>query len=143
ADRAAATTTDRTQERSILVTLAFMLDTDSVSFAVRGEGRVGSKIVERRPSELCISAITLAELRFGIERRKSARLDRTITALLSNLSVMPFDDACAVTFGRIASKLAETGSPIGDLDALIAAHAITLHITLVTNNAKHFARVPG
>jgi tRNA(fMet)-specific endonuclease VapC len=120
-----------------------MLDTDTVSFAVRGEGRVGPKIVEHRPSELCISAITLAELRFGVERRKSARLDRTITALLSNLAVMPFDDDCAVTFGRIASKLAETGSPIGDLDALIAAHAIALDVTLVTNNAKHFARIPG
>src|ERR1043165_949513 len=98
-----------------------MLDTDTVSFAVRGAGRVGARMIARRPSELCISAISLAELRFGIERRKSARLDRTVTALLSNLTVMPFDEACAVTFGRVASKLAAKGSPIGDVDALIAA----------------------
>jgi tRNA(fMet)-specific endonuclease VapC len=125
------------------VSLAFMLDTDTVSFAIRGEGRVAANIVEHRPSELCVSAITLAELRFGAERRKSARLDRAIGAFVSNVSVMPFDDECALTFGRMAAKLAEKGSPIGELDALIAAHALTLKLTLVTNNAKHFTRVSG
>ena len=118
-----------------------MLDTDTVSFAVRGKGRVGAKIVEHRPSELCISAITLAELRFGIERRKSPKLDHTITAFLSNLAVMPFDDSCALILGRIANILAETGLPMGGLDVLIAAHAIALDVTLVTNNTKHFARI--
>lgn len=119
----------------------FMLDTDSVSFALRGEGRVGVAILDHRPSELSISAITLAELRFGAERRKSARLDKAITAFVSNIAVMPFDDECAVVFGRIAADLAEKGSPIGEFDVLIAAHAIVLDATLVTNNVKHFKRV--
>lgn len=125
------------------MTLRFMLDTDSVSYAIRGFGRVGEKIVERRPSELCISAITLAELRFGVERRKSRKLDQAVAAFLSDIAVIPFDDVCAVTFGRIAAKLADGGVPIGEADTLIAAHALTLGLTLVTNNEKHFKRVAG
>jgi tRNA(fMet)-specific endonuclease VapC len=120
-----------------------MLDTDSVSFALRGYGQVAAKIIEHRPSELCISAITLAELEYGAARRKSARLHRLIDAFSSNVAVMEFDEACAVQFGHLASKLAERGTPIGEFDALIASHAITLEATLVTNNVKHFGRVQG
>lgn len=120
-----------------------MLDTDSVSFALRGEHQVAAAILEHRPSELCISAITMAELRFGAERRKSAKLDRAIAVFTSNIAVTPFDIECAETFGRIGSDLAARGAPIGEFDVLIAAHAITLDLTLVTNNSKHFKRVPG
>lgn len=120
-----------------------MLDTDSVSFSLRGEGRVGETILEHRPSELCVSAITVAELRYGAERRGSAKLHALIDTFVSNVAVMPFDDECSTAFGRIASDLAERGSPIGDFDVLIAAHAIVLDLTLVTNNVKHFKRVRG
>ncbi len=120
-----------------------MLDTDSVSYALRGQGRVGATILSHRPSELCISSITLAELRFGAERRKSSKLDQAISAFAGNIAVMPFDDECAVVFGRVAADLAEKGSSIGELDVLIAAHAMALDLTLVTNNVKHFKRVRG
>lgn len=123
--------------------MRFMLDTDSVSYAIRGVGKVGERIVERKPSDLCLSAITLAELRFGVERRKSRKLDQAVTAFLSDIVVVPFDEVCAVTFGRIAAKLAEAGEPIGEADTLIAAHALTLGLTLVTNNERHFRRVAG
>jgi tRNA(fMet)-specific endonuclease VapC len=122
---------------------AFMLDTDSVSFALRGQGRVASRILEHRPSEICISAITLGELRYGAARRNSSKLHELIDAFTANVAVMPFDEACAAHFGILASKLAERGSPIGEFDALIAAHAVALELTLVTNNVKHFARVAG
>lgn len=120
-----------------------MLDTDSVSFALRGQGRVAARILEHRPSELCISALTLAELRYGASRRSSAKLHDLIDAFTANVAVMPFDEACAAQFGVVASVLAERGSPIGEFDALIAAHAIALELTLVTNNVKHFSRVAG
>lgn len=120
-----------------------MLDTDSVSFALRGHGRVGKKILEHRPSEICISAITLSELRYGAARRDSRKLHDLIDAFVANVAVMPFDEACAAQFGVVASDLAERGSPIGEFDALIAAHAIALELSLVTNNVKHFARVAG
>lgn len=118
-----------------------MLDTDSVSFALRGQGRVSRRILEHRPSEICISAITLAELRYGAARRNSARLHDLIDAFTANVAVMPFDEACATEFGAVASDLAERGSPIGEYDVLIAAHALALELTLVTNNVKHFSRV--
>ncbi len=118
-----------------------MLDTDTVSFALRGQGRVGARILEHRPSELCVSAITVAELRFGATRRSSAKLHALIDAFIGNVAAVPFDEACATEFGLIGSELAERGSPIGEFDALIAAHAITLGLTLVTNNVKHFRRV--
>ena len=121
----------------------FMLDTDTVSRALRGQGEVGARIVEHRPSELCISAVTVAELRYGAERRKSAKLHRLIDAFTTDVAVMPFDETCAAHFGRIASELAERGAPIGELDAFIAAHAIALEATLVTNNVKHFSRIRG
>jgi tRNA(fMet)-specific endonuclease VapC len=118
-----------------------MLDTDTVSFALRGQGRVGERILERRPSELCVSAITVAELRYGAARRKSARLDALIDTFFGNVAVAAFDEDAALHFGVIASALAERGSLIGELDALIAAHAVSLELTLVTNNVKHFNRV--
>lgn len=121
----------------------FMLDTDSVSFALRGQGRVAARILEHRPSEICISAITLAELRYGAARRNSRKLHDLIDAFTANIAVLPFDETCAMHFGLVASDLAERGSPIGEYDALIAAHAVALELTLVTNNVKHFARVAG
>lgn len=120
-----------------------MLDTDSVSFAIRGVGHVGARIVEHRPSELCVSALTLAELRRGIERRKSAKLERAVSSFLTNIQVMPFNEQCALAFGRLTSKLEMRGTPMSPIDALIAAHAIALGLTLVTNNTRHFARVDG
>lgn len=120
-----------------------MLDTDSVSCALRGEGNVGTAILAHLPSEICISSITLAELRFGAGRRKSPKLDSAIAAFASNISVTPFDDECAMVYGRVAAHLAADGSPIGEFDVLIAAHAIALDVTLVTNNVKHFKRVRG
>jgi tRNA(fMet)-specific endonuclease VapC len=120
-----------------------MLDTDSVSFALRGQGRVGTSILQHRPSEICISALTLAELRYGASRRKSARLHELIDAFIANVGVMPFDESCASSFGIVAATLAARRSPIGEFDALIAAHAIALELTLVTNNVKHFSRVAG
>ncbi|HEY2091405.1 MAG TPA: type II toxin-antitoxin system VapC family toxin [Thermoanaerobaculia bacterium] len=120
-----------------------MLDTDSVSFALRGEGQVGPRILEHRPSELCVSSITVAELRYGASRRNSAKLHQLIDTFTSNIAVVPFDEECAAHFGHIAGELAARGALIGEFDALIAAHAIALQVTLVTNNTKHFTRVRG
>src|SRR4051812_11959142 len=121
----------------------FMLDTDTVSFALRGEGSVGSRLVEHAPSQLCLSAISLAELRFGADRRGSKRLHRLIDTFSLSVSVVPFDAAAAALLGRLCARLGSRGKPIGTLDTLIAAHAMALNVTLVTNNIKRFGRVPG
>ena len=121
----------------------FILDTDTVSYAFRDIGRVASRIKEHTPSGICISAITLAELRFGASQKRSKRIHGLIDAFVSQVPVMAFDDAAATRFGEIAADLAESGTQIGDLDAMIAAHALDLDATLITNNVRHFRRVKG
>ncbi len=122
---------------------AYMLDTDTVSFAIRGEGQVATHLLEHRPSELCISSITFAELQYGAERRRSRKLHRLISAFVEPIEIMPFDSAAAVQFAKVAAALARRGELIGALDTLIAAHALSLQLTFVTNNTRHFSRVPG
>ena len=118
-----------------------MLDTDTVSFALRGRGGVGERIMRYGASTLCISSITLAELLYGAVHTRSARIEGLIFDFISRVAVMPFDDACAVQYARIANDLEARGEPIGAFDTMIAAHAVTLDLTLVTNNTRHFTRV--
>jgi tRNA(fMet)-specific endonuclease VapC len=121
----------------------YLLDTDSVSYALRGQGDVGVRIRECKPSDLRISAITLAELRYGADRKGSRKLHGLIDTFAAAIEVVPFEKVAAAEFGRIGSMLAERGTPIGEFDVLIAAHAVSLRCTLVTNNVRHFSRVPG
>jgi tRNA(fMet)-specific endonuclease VapC len=121
----------------------FMLDTDAVSFALRGEGRVAAEILRRTPADLCISSITLAELRYGADLRRSRKLHRLIDAFVSAVAVMPFDADAASRFGGVASGLERAGTTTSGFDALIAAHALALGATLVTNDVRHFSRVRG
>ena len=123
--------------------MKYLLDTDSLSFALRGHGDVGARIQACRPSDLCISAITLAELRYGADRKGSRKLHGLIDTFVSAIEVVSFDETAATEFGRIGSMLAERGTPIGELDVLIAAHASVLRCTLVTSNVRHFSWVPG
>lgn len=121
----------------------YMLDTDTVSFALRGQGQVGVRLLEHRPSQVCISTITLAELRFGAEARRSSRLHNLIGDFVASVTVVPFDGAAADRFGVVAAALARRGAPIGTCDTFVAAHALSLGLTLVTNNSRHFGRVAG
>jgi tRNA(fMet)-specific endonuclease VapC len=121
----------------------YVLDTDTVNFALRGQGRVGARLLEHRPSQLCISSIALAELRFGAETRRSPRLHRLISTFVDSVEVVGFDQPAADRFAVVAASLARRGAPIGTLDTLMAAHALARGLTLVTNNTQHFSRVAG
>ena len=121
----------------------YLLDADTVSYALRGQGRVGARILEHSPSDVCISSITLAELRFGAERRKSQKLRRAIRSFVKDAAVLPFDAVAAECFAEVAADLAATGTPIGAFDTLVAAQALSLGLTVVTNNTRHFSRVAG
>lgn len=123
--------------------MKYLLDTDTVSFALRGYGNVGARIQAQKPSDLGISAITLAELRYGADRKGSRRLHGLIGTFTTAVEVVPFDENAATEFGRLANLLGRRGTPIGKFDVLIAAHAVALGCTLVSNNVKHFSRVPG
>lgn len=123
--------------------LRYMRDTDTVSLALRGQGRIPARLLEHRPSEICISSITLAELRFGAEAKRSRKLHGLIGTFVDSVAVVPFDQPAADRFATVAASLARRGEPIGTFDTLIAAHALSLGLTFVTNNAKHFQRVAG
>ena len=121
----------------------YMLDADTVSCALRGQGQVAARLLEHQPSEVCISAITLAELNFGAEVRRSQKIRRAIRTFASDVAVVPFDQASAERFGVVATALSSRGQPIGVYDTLVAAQALSMGLTVVTNNTRHFSRVPG
>jgi tRNA(fMet)-specific endonuclease VapC len=121
----------------------FLLDTDTVSFALRGEGRVAEHLRTHRSTELGVSAITVAELRYGADLRRSNRLHRLIDAFTMGVRTLPFDDRAALRFGVLAASMQRQGQGIGDFDCLIAAHALAEGMTLVTHNHAHFGRIRG
>jgi len=121
----------------------YMLDADTVSYALRGEGQVAARLLEHQPSEFCVSAITLAELNFGAETRRSQKIRRAIRSFTKDVAVVAFDEASAERFGVVAAALSTRGRPIGVYDTLVAAQALALGLTVVTNNARHFSQVPG
>lgn len=93
---------------------------------------------------VAIAAISEAELRYGIER--SARRNQNhadLDAILTRITVLPFDTACARAYGRIHAALTRAGTPIGPFDALIAATALAHEAIVVTDNVAEFERVPG
>src|SRR5688572_14306189 len=88
-------------------TMKYMLDTDTVSCALRGQGEVAGRLRAQKPSDLCLSAITLAELRYGADRKGSRKLHRLIDAFSGSVEVVPFDETAATEFGRLAGLLAD------------------------------------
>jgi tRNA(fMet)-specific endonuclease VapC len=118
-----------------------MLDTDTASFAIRGVGRVGERILAHTPGEIVISSLTEAELWFGVAKRRSRKLQRSVDGFLTDLDVLPFDRAAAREFGDIQAMLVARGRQVGIVDALLAAHARSRGLCLVTHNRRHFDRV--
>src|SRR3954470_2121817 len=87
-------------EGSVREGMRYLLDTDSVSFALRGHGNVGAELRVRRPSDLCMSAIALGELRYGADRKGSRKLHGLIDTFAAAVEVVSFDEAAAAEFGR-------------------------------------------
>ena len=123
--------------------MRFMLDTNIIAYAKNNRPEsVLQRLTQYRPEDLCISAITMAELEFGV--CNSSRPDQNRMALLlflSRISVLPFDADAAREYGMIRADLTKKGTLIGANDLLIAAHARSLGLTLVTNNTREFDRV--
>jgi tRNA(fMet)-specific endonuclease VapC len=105
---------------------------------------IAARLREMRLGEVATTTITAAELRFGAlnSGRPQANLER-VEAFLGPLTRFPFTDAAATEFARGKLELRVAGTPIGTMDLLIAAIARSIDATLVTNNRREFARVPG
>ena len=125
--------------------MMYMLDTNILIRAIRRpQDPVCEKILSHIGGELCVSSITYAELVYGAKRSAHyARNIQAVQGLLSGIYILPFDTDAAYEAGDILAHLAQAGTPIGDRDTLIAAHARSLSAPLVTQNTDEFSRVPG
>ncbi len=122
----------------------WMLDTDTCSYILRERPpQVLERLDKVARDEIVLSTIVCAELRYGAARLKSKKLAATIEAWLGLFVILPWDDAASRVYARIRAALEAGGKPIGNLDMLIAAHAVASGAVLVTNNTRHFSQVSG
>ena len=122
-----------------------LLDTNIVSYWMRGDKTIISRLMTFRPFDLAISAITLAEILYGIEKspvRKQERRQR-IDSICSQLEVIVFDEHAAETYSIIRARLERNGTPISERDIQIASIAIAGQYIVVTHNTKEFERIAG
>lgn len=124
--------------------MKYMLDTNICIFAIRNSNdNVLKKFHDHLDDELYISSITLAELMYGVEKSRKPEQNRNaLLQFLTLIDIKEFSEKAAIEYGKIRAFLENQGTPIGPLDTLIAAHAVSENMILVTHNKKEFLRVP-
>ena len=124
--------------------IKFMLDTNIVIYTIKNKPTKVRETFKKHADQMCISSVTLMELIYGAERpsRPEENL-KTIEGLAARLDVLPYEDEAAAHTGQIRSDLAKVGKPIGPYDNMIAGHARSRGLILVTNNENEFKRVSG
>ncbi|MCK9275215.1 MAG: type II toxin-antitoxin system VapC family toxin [Syntrophales bacterium] len=124
--------------------MRYMLDTNICIYVIKRKPADVIERFKRTPiSDIGISSITLSELMYGA--KKSSKPEQNLLALsqfAAPLEILPYDDNAARYYGDVRTYLEKKGTPIGSLDMLIAAHALSAASTLVTNNEKEFSRIP-
>ena len=122
----------------------YLLDTNIVSdLLVHPAGAVAGHIARVGEEAIGTSIIVACELRFGAAKKRSARLAARVEEMLARLAVLPLGDAVDRRYAELRSRLERRGTPIGPNDMLIAAHALAVRRTLVTDNVREFERVAG
>lgn len=121
-----------------------MLDTNIVSAMMREpDGRLRSHVAAVGAEAVCISVVTAGELEYGAAKKPSARGLANLAMIMSVLPVAPLEPAVGLVYGRIRAELERRGMPVGPNDTWIAAHALSLNLTLITANVREFSRVTG
>jgi tRNA(fMet)-specific endonuclease VapC len=122
----------------------FMLDTNIASYITRNNKPIVKERARVVPREnLCVSVLTKAELLYGVARKPEAtRIKGNVFEFLSEIDIVIWDDAAAEAYGHLRTKLERRGTPIDTMDVLIAAHALSIGATLVTND-KDFRHIDG
>lgn len=122
----------------------FMLDTNILSDLVRNpRGRTQRKLRQHGINSVCLSAIAASEIRFGLLKRGSDDFAERVENALSRIAIVDYGEEASFTYAAIRHDLQSRGMLIGSTDLFIAAHAKSLGLTLVTNNAREFSRVDG
>lgn len=119
----------------------YILDTDISSYLIRGD----YEAVTRKFSELydscAISSITAAKLQYGAKKRNNKQLTQKVKAFCDLVEIIPWDEDAAKAYAKLRVELETSGTPIGNMDMLIAASALARKAVLVTNNTEHFSRI--
>ncbi len=125
--------------------MKYLLDTNICIYLInRKPPQVLRHFQKHTPGDIGVSSITVAELQFGVQKSRYPEQNRNALELfLLPLLIADFDTQAAVIYGNLRATLEKAGTPIGALDTLIAAHALSLDATLVTNNIREFSRVSG
>ena len=123
--------------------MKYMLDTNICIYAIKHKpDAVIQNFLSHDPEEMCISAITYAELTHGVEKSMAVERNRIALSLfLSPITILDFDRRAAEEYGKVKAELEKKGTPIGPMDTLIAGHARAGGFILVTNNTREFNRV--
>ena len=126
------------------MTRKYLLDTNTVSDLVRRpSGRIARQIAGAEEDLVCTSIIVAAELRYGAAKRRPRTLNAQLETILGGIEILPFKPPADVIYGDVRAQLERIGTPIGPNDMLIAAQALALGLTVVTDNEREFSRVPG
>jgi tRNA(fMet)-specific endonuclease VapC len=124
--------------------IKFMLDTNICIFTIKNKPQIVREAFNLHDGQLCISAVTLMELIYGAENSAAPEKNLAVVeSFAARLEVLPFDNDAAAHTGMIRSELARAGTPIGPYDYMIAGHARSRGLIVVTNNLREFERVPG
>jgi tRNA(fMet)-specific endonuclease VapC len=120
-----------------------MLDTNICIYVIKNKPSwVKEKFSSLSPIDLCISSITTSELLYGAEKSKyPAKNKEALERFLSPLNIVDYGYKASLAYGKIRTFLEKTGNIIGSMDLLIAAHALSLNVTIITNNEKEFKKV--
>ena len=120
-----------------------MLDTNICIFAIKRKSHLIASRIRKHQSSVVLSSVVLAELRFGADKSQQPSKNHfALDLFLQPLQVSGLMADVATVYGRVRTTLESLGTPIGPLDTLIAAHALSMNATLVTNNTREFSRVP-
>lgn len=125
--------------------MRFMLDTNICIYIVKKRPlQVLNRFKTFDVADIGVSSITLSELEYGVEKSINREQNReALIGFLAPLEIAPYDDLAAYHYGDIRARLEKAGRPVGAMDLLIAAHARSLAVPLVTNNVSEFKRIPG
>lgn len=125
--------------------MRFLLDTNTCIYIIKNKPpQVFQKFQTLNISDIGISSITIAELEYGVYKSQHREKNKlALTQFLIPLEIVPFDDKSTLLYGQIRAELERKGTVIGAMDMLIASQAMSLGLTLVTNNIKEFSRIAG
>lgn len=120
---------------------SYILDTDTASYLIRGDHEQVTRKFTELYERCAITSITAAELQYGAMKRNNKQLTQKVNSFCELVDILPWDDAAAKAYAKLRVDLESAGTPIGNMDMLIAASALAGKSILITNNTAHFSRI--